>query len=105
MNYLSCSGWSYDHWIEKFYPSSLERNKWLSFYSSKFNTVEINMSFYKFPWPNTIKCWYNKTPDNFNFTFKANRQITHIKKLRNTKRLINRFYKLTDLTKEKLGCI
>lgn len=105
MNYLGCSGWSYDHWISEFYPRRLERNQWLSYYSKKFNSVEINMSFYRFPWPNMVKGWYNKTPTNFKLTFKANRQITHVKKLRNVKTLINRFYKLTDLTKEKLGCI
>jgi len=105
MNYLGCSGWSYDHWIGEFYPKNIERNQWLIHYAKYFNTVEINMSFYRFPWPNMVKGWYNKTPKDFKFTFKANRQITHIKKLKNVKTLINRFYKLTDLMKEKLGCI
>lgn len=105
MNYLGCSGWSYNHWINEFYPKDLERTKWLPYYAKSFNTVEINMSFYRFPWPNMVKGWYNKTPKDFKLTFKANRQITHIKKLKNVKTPINKFYKLADLAKEKLGCI
>jgi len=105
MNYLGCSGWSYDHWIKRFYPKDLPSNQWIIYYAKTFNTVEINMSFYRFPFPNMIKAWYKKTPKDFKFTFKANRLITHMKKLKNTKPIINRFYKLTDLMKEKLGCI
>jgi len=103
--YFGCSGWSYSHWLGKFYPNDLDRRDWLVFYSKYFNSVEVNATFYRFPFPNVVKGWYNKTPGEFNFTLKANRQITHVKKLRNIDDLLQSFYKNADLLKEKLGCI
>lgn len=103
--YLGCSGWSYNHWIDIFYPSNLERREWLIFYSKHFNSVEVNATFYRFPFTNVVKGWYNKTPRDFNLTLKANRQITHVKKLKNVDSLLESFYKYADLLKEKLGCI
>lgn len=105
MLYLGTSGWSYDHWIDLFYPNGLERREWLRFYARHFNTVEINMTFYRFPFPNMMKGWYNKTPTDFLFTLKANRLITHVKKFKNVATLTKRFFSLTTLIKEKLGCI
>ncbi len=103
--YLGTSGYSYQHWKQRFYPKDLPQNEWLEYYAKYFLTVEINSSFYRFPYPNVLKAWYNKTPKDFLITLKANRSITHIKRLRNVKRLLNNFYSLADLLKEKLGCI
>lgn len=103
MNFVGTSGWSYDHWVDKFYPEGLERNKWLEFYSENFNTVEINMSFYRFPFKNMVKGWVNKTPEGFLFFLKANRQITHVRKLKNISQLVKKFDKLAVLLGEKLG--
>jgi len=103
--YIGTSGWFYEHWREKFYPSKLNKSKWLSYYSKYFNTTEINMTFYRTPFPNMIKGWYNKVPENFRFTLKASRFITHIKKFRNVKRELKRFYNLVNMLKEKLACI
>jgi len=66
--YLGCSGWSYNHWIDVFYPSNLQRREWLIFYSKYFNSVEVNATFYRFPFTNVVKGWYNKKSikDNFN---------------------------------------
>jgi uncharacterized protein YecE (DUF72 family) len=103
--YIGCSGWSYKHWIGKFYPSDFERKDWLNFYTNYFKTVEVNMTFYRFPFPNMLKSWYNKTPEDFKFTFKANRLITHEKKFKDTSDLITKFLNLLDLLKNKIGCI
>jgi uncharacterized protein YecE (DUF72 family) len=103
--YLGCSGWSYDDWINIFYPNDLERREWLIFYSKHFNTVEVNSTFYRFPFTNVVKGWYNKTPEDFIITLKANRLITHMKKLKDVDSLLESFYKYADLLKEKLGCI
>jgi len=103
--YIGTSGWSYEHWIRNFYPKELERAKWLEFYSENFNTVELNMSYYRIPFPNMIKGWYKKIPENFKFTFKASRFITHVKKLKNINKVLKKFYKLTEIMEEKLGCI
>ena len=103
--YIGCSGWSYDHWIGEFYPPDLKKKDWLKFYVDFFNTVEVNMTFYRFPFPNVLKSWHNKTPYDFKFTFKANRLITHQKKFKDVEDLLNRFLTLLDLIGDKIGCI
>lgn len=103
--YIGCSGWSYEHWTNKFYPSDLGRREWLKFYTQYFKTVEVNMTFYRFPFPNMLKSWYTKTPENFKFTFKANRIITHERKFRGASDLVSKFLNLLDLLKDKAGCI
>lgn len=102
---LGTSGWSYPEWKGKFYPEDLSQRKWLPFYAEHFNTVEINMTFYRFPKPETLKGWLDKTPSNFTFTLKANRQITHYKKLQDVKGDLRYFYMLADSLQERLGCI
>ena len=103
--YIGCSGWSYPHWIDKFYPENLAREEWLDFYVHHFNTVEVNMTFYRFPFPNMVKSWNTRTPDDFCFTFKANRLITHMKKFRDTDDLVEKFFTVLDPLEGKIGCI
>jgi len=103
--YLGTSGWSYAGWRERFYPEGLPQREWLPFYSQHFNTVEINMTFYRYPKPQTLKGWLNKVPEEFKFTLKANRQITHLKRIKNVKGEIRYFYILADSLRPKLGCI
>jgi len=103
--YIGCSGWSYGGWVGRFYPADLKQREWLSYYTQHFNTVEINMSFYRFPLKNMLNSWYNRTPKDFLFTLKANRMITHVKKLKGTEKLLGSFYSLADLLKDKLACI
>jgi uncharacterized protein YecE (DUF72 family) len=103
--YIGCSGWSYEGWVEKFYPADLKQGEWLGYYAKHFNTVEVNMSFYRFPFKNMLKGWYNRTPKRFLFTLKANRMITHVKKLKGTEKLLDSFYSLADLLGDKLACI
>ena len=105
MNYFGCSGYIYDHWRGLFYPAGLSKSKWFDYYASKFNTVEINYSFYRFPSAKAVKRWYSDAPKGFKYTLKASRFITHVKKFKNSKSAVNRFYKMADLLKEKLGCI
>ena len=105
MNYLGCSGWYYNHWIGKFYPEDLYKIKWLEFYGQRFNTVEVNSTFYNLPKETVVKSWYKRAPDGFKFTLKANRLITHEKKFKGTQELLDGFYSLASLLDEKLGCI
>ncbi len=105
IHWLGTSGWSYAGWREKFYPKGLAQREWLSFYAGQFQTVEINMTFYRYPKAETLKGWLEKTPPDFKFTLKANRQITHRKKLRDVKSDIRYLYILADNLREKLGCI
>jgi uncharacterized protein YecE (DUF72 family) len=79
--YLGCSGWSYDGWLGHFYPSKLERKDFLKYYSQVFDFVEIDSSFYNAPNIFMTKRWASITPDNFRFTAKFPRLITHEKRL------------------------
>jgi len=103
--YLGTSGWSYDDWEGRFYPEDTSRKEWLQYYARHFSSVEINMTFYRFPKPEILKGWVEKTPSNFKFTLKANRQITHRKKIVGVKNDIRYFYILANSLGNKLGCI
>jgi uncharacterized protein YecE (DUF72 family) len=103
--HLGTSGWSYPGWKGRFYPPDLPSAEWLPFYARHFATVEINMTFYRFPKPETLRVWLERTPAHFSFTLKANRQITHLKKLRNVKSEVNYFNILAGSLRERLGCI
>jgi len=102
---LGCSGYYYNHWKGLFYPETLPKTKWLQYYTQHFNSVEINNTFYRFPTEKLLQDWYNKTPQNFKFTLKANRSITHTRKFHNTQDLTKRFYQLASLLKGKLLCV
>lgn len=102
--HIGTSGWNYKHWKENFYPSDLPQKKWLEFYFQHFKTVELNNSFYRLPEVKTFDNWRNSTPDDFIFSVKASRYITHIKKL-NDKESLQEFLKRARHLKEKLGPI
>ena len=78
---VGVSGFSYPGWKGTFYPEALKSEEFLSYYSQRLNSVEINSSFYAPPSLAMVKSWAGKTGDNFKFSFKAPRQITHILKL------------------------
>ena len=78
---VGTSGFHYAHWRGNFYPADLPANRWLAYYAEKFQTVEINNSFYQLPGEETFRQWYEQTPPGFLFAVKASRFITHMKKL------------------------
>jgi uncharacterized protein YecE (DUF72 family) len=102
---LGCSGFYYNHWRGIFYPEKLPKTQWLNFYTQQFNTVEINATFYRFPTEQLLQGWYNKTPNDFRFTVKANRLITHTRKFHNSMDTTKRFYQTISALKEKLACV
>ncbi|HEU4444825.1 MAG TPA: DUF72 domain-containing protein [Nitrososphaeraceae archaeon] len=79
--YVGCSGWSYSSWLGPFYPSKLENADWLRYYSQVFDYVEIDSSFYRMPNKFMVRNWVKRTPDNFRFTAKFPKIITHDKYL------------------------
>ncbi len=89
--YIGTSGWHYDHWREKFYPRGLAKSRWLGFYSEKFSTVELNNSFYRLPSERAFANWRDSSPEEFVFSVKVSRYITHIKRLKNTTEPISNF--------------
>ena len=104
--HIGCSGFQYKHWRGAFYPEKLAQKDWFLYYASQFNTVELNVTFYRFPEPATVKSWYDKSPVDFTFTVKAPRIITHFKKLNDCEELLHSFYEIIgNGFKEKLGCV
>lgn len=103
--HLGTSGWSYPDWRERFYPAGLASRAWLEFYGRQFNSVEVNMTFYRFPQPETLQAWLERTPPGFTFSLKAHKQITHLKKLKEVKGDVHYFDLLAGSLGDKLGCI
>ena len=80
---IGCSGWNYAHWRNGvFYPPRLAARRWLAYYARFFDTVEINMTFYRLPKVEAVQRWVDETPDDFTFAVKASRYLTHVKRLR-----------------------
>ena len=100
---IGTSGWYYDHWKGRFYPEEVSKSDWLSYYAKEFDTVEINNTFYHLPQEQTLKKWHKLASANFLFAVKANRYITHIKKLNDTKDELKRFFERVELLKKHLG--
>jgi uncharacterized protein YecE (DUF72 family) len=102
---IGTSGWHYDHWSGLFYPAGLPKNKWFEHYAQHFDTVEINNTFYQLPKHETFKNWRKQAPDDFLFTVKANRYITHVKRLKNVQEPLERFLESARLLMNNLGPI
>ncbi len=100
---IGTSGWYYNHWHGLFYPETIAKHKWFEHYTKHFDTVEINSSYYHFPKPENVKKWYKSSPENFIYAVKANRYITHLKKLRNVESQLADFLRTVSVLKEKLG--
>ncbi|MCX8159454.1 MAG: DUF72 domain-containing protein [Candidatus Saccharicenans sp.] len=103
--HVGTSGWSYPGWRGRFYPPEIKSADWLEYYARNFDTVEINMTFYRSPRPETLQGWAARTPANFLFTLKANRQITHIKKLRKVEHDLEHLAFLARQLRGKVGCL
>ena len=102
---IGTSGWHYDHWIGRFYPKELPKDRWLEHYAGHFDTVEINNTFYHLPRAQTMERWYDRVPAGFVYAVKASRYITHVKKLNDPEESIGRFFELANLLKDRLGPI
>ncbi len=104
--YIGCSGYHYKDWKEIFYPAGLPQRKWFEFYSSHFNTLELNITFYRFPQLKFLENWYAVSPRGFRFSVKAPRLITHYKQFNDCDKLLADFYETTMKgLKDKLGAI
>jgi uncharacterized protein YecE (DUF72 family) len=102
---IGCSGFVYDHWRKNFYPEDLSRNHWLEYYCKHFLTVELNVTFYRLPEREAFSKWYLSTPEDFVFSLKGSRFITHVKKLKDCIEPVEAFFSRALLLKEKLGVI
>ncbi len=103
--YVGTSGYVYRHWRGLFYPEDLPSHKWLQFYADHFNTVEINATFYRIPKSSTVKGWLRRVPKEFLFTVKANRLITHQKKLKGVEEALIKFFTAVAPVQQRCGCV
>ena len=102
---IGTSGYNYPEWKGSFYPSELPVARMLSYYAERFSTVEINYTFYRFPNEKTLASWAESTPDNFRFTLKAPRRITHEARLSNCRELVEGFCERAQGLGSKLGVL
>jgi uncharacterized protein YecE (DUF72 family) len=89
--FAGTSGWAYPSWKPDFYPAKLAQKKFLSYYATRLNTVEVNFTFRQLVKETTIQNWLNETPADFRFGVKAHQVITHIKRLKGTEDFLPRF--------------
>jgi uncharacterized protein YecE (DUF72 family) len=88
---IGCSGWNYDSWREPVYGGAAPA-RWLGLYARRFDTVEVNATFYRLPRRAAVERWVEQTPDGFVFAVKASRYLTHVRRLRDLGRGLDRFF-------------
>lgn len=104
MNRIGISGWTYAGWRGDFYPQGLAHKNELQYASTKFDTIEINGTFYSLQRPSSFEKWYGETPRGFRFAVKCSRFITHMKQLRDVDIPLANFYASGVLRlEEKMG--
>lgn len=103
--HIGTSGWHYKHWRGAFYPERLPASKWLDWYAERFDTVELNNTFYRLPPPGAIEEWRDSTPKHFCFAVKGSRFLTHMKKLKDPQQALEKFFGAIDPLEPKLGPI
>ncbi len=103
--HIGTSGWTYPHWKGIFYPPRLPRSRWLDYYASQFNTVEVNATFYRFFSDQTYLSWRERAPEAFLYSLKTPRLITHEKLLVESGQDIQAFCRSASLLADKLGLI
>lgn len=100
---IGTSGWSYDEWKTVFYPEKLAKAKYLDYYAARFATVEMNSIFYQIPTVKALALCARAVPDTFLFSVKANRYITHIKRLNDGRKALSPFLARLEIIGEKMG--
>jgi uncharacterized protein YecE (DUF72 family) len=103
--YAGTSGWAYASWKPEFYPAKLSSKKFLEYYASRMNSVEVNYTFRSIPNEKLLAGWIEATPPEFKFAIKAHQRITHFKRLRDAAGVTTEFLdSLQSLCKaKKLG--
>jgi uncharacterized protein YecE (DUF72 family) len=102
---IGTSGWNYEHWRGTFYPAKLPSKAWFQHYCGVFDTVEINNTFYRQPDNATFDAWARQAPDGFVYAVKANRYLTHLKRLKEPAEPLQRFLDGARRLDEHLGPI
>jgi uncharacterized protein YecE (DUF72 family) len=102
---IGTSGFSYPHWRGPFYPEGLAQRKWFDYYCERFDTVELNVTFYRLPREEAFAKWRSDSPEGFRFALKGSRFITHIKRLRDPREPLKKFMQGIRPLKEKCAVV
>jgi len=100
---VGCSGWEYKHWRGDFYPVDVPKARWFDHYAARFDTVEINNTFYRLPEQSTFAAWAARAPSGFAFAIKASRFLTHMKKLKDPEEPLARLFSRMRPLRQHLG--
>ena len=100
---IGTSGWNYPHWRDVLYPRGVKVADWLPWYASRYDTVEVNTTFYGQPRLTTVASWVERTPERFRFAMKMSRFLTHVKRLDPDAASIEKFETLAEAFGRKLG--
>ena len=103
--WLGTSGFSYKEWRPIFYPPDLPEKQFLQYYATRFNSVEIDYTFYRMPSAKTIETWRTATPENFRFVLKASQQITHRQRLKVPSEALEYLLSVVPGLESRLGMI
>src|SRR4030095_15475607 len=104
--YIGTSGFSHDAWAQGlFYPKDLSRKEWFPFYASRFNSVELNLTFQKVPEKEVFVEWQSQVSQDFKFSLKGFQYITHVKKLTGVSEPLRLFMDRVLKLKGNLACL
>jgi uncharacterized protein YecE (DUF72 family) len=101
--YLGTSAFTASGWEKAFYPAGMKPTEYLTYYSTKFHTVEIDSTFYRRPSVVTVEGWRNKTPESFIIAAKVPQEITHEKCLLDCDEEFNQFVETMSILGSRLG--
>jgi uncharacterized protein YecE (DUF72 family) len=102
---VGTSGYSYPHWREVIYPEGLPQGRWLEHYATEFDTVELNVTFYRLPKPAMFEAWRSRTPARFRFSVKGWRMVTHRKFLQDCDAQLKLFFESASALGRKLAVV
>ena len=100
---LGTSSWTADGWAGSFYPTSIKPQDFLPIYADRFNTVEIDSTFYCIPQAKSVERWRELTPEGFIFAAKVPQTVTHEKVMLDAQDELKAFLKVMDVLGDKLG--
>jgi uncharacterized protein YecE (DUF72 family) len=105
--FTGTSGWAYATWKPEFYPAGVSSKRFLEYYATRLNSVEVNFTFRKLPTESMLDGWLSAVPAGFRFSFKAPQRITHFSRLRNCEGLVTDFVASVRAAQEaeKLGLL
>jgi uncharacterized protein YecE (DUF72 family) len=101
--HVGTCGWQYADWRGRLYPDALRQGQWLEHYAARFQTVEVDNTFYRLPAADTFAAWRERTPADFCMALKTSRYLTHIKRLRDPQAAVQLFLDRATRLQAKLG--